>query len=386
VTQNYSHNIRVLLVGPVPPPYGGIAAYVKDLSEARIEGVDFQVLNTAFPKWIAPLDRFGSLYKESLTRNGLFVTLKIVLYVLWSYPYLAYRIIRDRPDIVHVFPSSHWSYWRNWLYILLARAMGRQTVFHLLNAIDLFYGRVGAFQKWLLRVSFRSADVYLVQSKGLQSWLERYCRKPCYGFLNGLHLERVPSACPAPADLSEIIRPIGLTIGMLGKHKGTPQILEAISRLRQRGIDLGWVFVGMGDAAAYRQCAEALQVADRVLFTGPVSDDVKWQYLKNADFYCLPSDAEGQPISILEAMAVGLPVIATAVGSIPEIIANGETGLTIPVDDATALEQAILEMLADDRRKAMGLAAQQYLVQHHDIQYLFEQLGEVYHETLKRSP
>lgn len=378
-----AQNVRVLLVGPIPPPYGGIATYVKDLYEAQIAEIDFMLLNTALPTWIAPLDRHGSLYRASLTKNGLFTTLKIVLYVLWSYPYFVYRVIRQRPDIVHVFPSSHWSYWRNWLYVLLAKAMGCGTVFHLLNAIDLFYGRVGSFQKWLLRRSFRSGDVYLVQSKGLQSWLEQYCQKPCHGFLNGIHLDRIPATCTAPADLSQLNKPVGLTIGTLGRHKGTPQLLEAISRLRCKGVEIGWVFVGMGDIAAYKQRAEELQIADRVLFTGPISDDIKWQYLKNADFFCLPSDAEGQPISILEAMAAELPVIATEVGSIPEVIAGGETGYVIPVDDDKALEQAILAVLSTDRRKSMGLAAKQYLIQNHNIQDLFEQLGNVYLETKK---
>jgi glycosyltransferase involved in cell wall biosynthesis len=321
----------------------------------------------------------GSLYKESVKKNGLFVTLKMVLYVLYSYPHFLYRIIKDRPDVVQVFPSSYWSYWRNWLYILLARMFGRKTIFHLLNAIDLFYGRVGAFQKWLLRISFKSADAYIVQSQGLQNWLEQYCQKPCYGFVNGIHLDRIPSECSLPPAISELPRPIGITIGPLGKHKGTPLILDVMSRLQRKGIDIGWVFIGRGEVADYRRRAQELQLSDRVVFPGPVTDDVKWQYLKHADFYCLPSDAEGQPISILEAMAVGLPVIATAVGSIPEIIADGETGFIIPVGDTDALEGAILEMLADGRRTVMGLAAQRYLAQHHDIQHLFDRLNEVYH-------
>lgn len=385
MTQILNRALRVLLVGPIPPPYGGIATYVKDLSEAHIPNIEIEVLNTTFPAWIAPPDRYGSLYRESLTKNGLFTTFKIVLYVLWTYPYLIYRILKSRPDVIHVFPSSHWSYWRNWLYILLAKLLRCGTVFHLLNAIDLFYGRVGSFQKWLLRVSFRSADVYLVQSKGLQNWLEKHCQKPCYGFVNGIHLDRIPLKSKLPPTMSGLVHPIGLTIGALGKHKGTPQILNALSNLRRNGIHLGWVFVGMGDVNEYRQRAEDLQISDRVIFTGPVSDDIKWQYITNADFYCLPSDAEGQPISILEAMVVGLPVIATEVGSIPEIVSNEETGFVIPVDDVSALEQALLGMLDDQSRRNMGLAAQNYLVRHHSIQLLFEQLDSVYHGVKNKS-
>ena len=241
------------------------------------------------------------------------------------------------------------------------------------------------FRSWLLRLSFTSADVYLVQSNSLQKWLAQHCPKPSYGFLNGIHLDRIPAAeFTPPEGITGLIHPLGLTIGALGTHKGTPQIMELLSRLREKGVHLGWVFVGIGDTAAYRQKAEDLSIADRTLFTDAVSDEVKWQYLLYADFYCLPSDAEGQPISILEAMSVGLPIIATEVGSIPEIVADGETGFTIPVNDPDALDQAITAMLPDDHRKVMGAAAKQYLIQNHDINALFEKLGNVYRLIYQR--
>lgn len=179
--------------------------------------------------------------------------------------------------------------------------------------------------------------------------------------------------------MTKLVRPVGVTTGTLSKRKGTPQILEAVSHLHQKGVDLSWVFIGMGDVNRYRQQAEELHIADRVIFTGPVTDEIKWQYLKNSDLFCLPSDAEGQPISILEAMAAGLPIISTAVGSIPEIITEGKTGFVVPVDDNIALEQALLSMLKEERWKALGSEARRYLIQNHDIQHLFEHLGAVYH-------
>ncbi len=375
--------IRVLLVGSLPPPYGGIATYVKDLSQAHIPEVEIKVFNTAFPASVAPLDRVGSLYRESISRNGLLTTFKMLLYVLWSYPRLLYWILREHPHIVHAFPSSGWSYWRNWLYLLLAKACGCRTIFHLLNAIDLFYGRVGGFQRALLDTSFRSADAYVVQSSGIRVWLQEYCQKPCYGFMNGIHLERIPPAAPMPDSLEGFVRPIGITIGPLGKHKGTPQILDSLYKLRASGLDCGWVFIGMGDATAYRQQATALNLADRVLFTGSVDDDAKWHYLKHADFYCLPSDAEGQPISILEAMAVGLPIIATAVGSIPEVVVDGQTGYVIPVNDSDALERAIGNLVKSaDIRRSLGEAAHRQALERHDVNRLFTDLGGVYVEMM----
>jgi glycosyltransferase involved in cell wall biosynthesis len=379
MTQENTALIRVLLVGPLPPPYGGIPTYVRDLCEADIPDVKFEVFNTAFPPTVAPFDRIGSHDKEAILHNGILVTLKMVLYVLWSYPRLAYRVLTDRPDIVQAFPPSHWGYWRNWLYVLLAKAMGCSVIFHLLNAIDQFYGRVGRFRKWLLRLSFRTADAYILQSAGLRDWLRRYCLKPCFGFLNGLHLDRIPVTEKVPSTVSDMVQPVGLTLGTLGKRKGTLRILESISRLEHKDTRFSWIFVGPGDVSRYREHTESLHLQDRVLFTGLVSEEVKWQYLHSADFFCLPSNAEGQPISILEAMAAGLPVIATSVGSIPEVIVEGQTGCVIPVADEGALDDAIKAMATNGgHRRAMGRQALRYVTDHHNVERLFEDLAEVY--------
>jgi glycosyltransferase involved in cell wall biosynthesis len=137
----------------------------------------------------------------------------------------------------------------------------------------------------------------------------------------------------------------------------------------------------MGDKDSFTARAVDLGISDRVLFAGSVSNEEKWSYLRSCDFYCLPSDAEGQPISILEAMAIGLPIIATSVGSIPEIISEGTTGFIIPVGNEDALEESILKVMDDNLRFEMGRAAKEYLLRHHDIKILFEKLGSIYLKT-----
>ena len=80
--------------------------------------------------------------------------------------------------------------------------------------------------------------------------------------------------------------------------------------------------------------------------------------LAEADVFCLPSIYEGLPLAILEAMAAGLPVVATAVSGNPEAVEDGVTGLLVPPESATALADALITLLADpERRRAMGEAA-----------------------------
>jgi glycosyltransferase involved in cell wall biosynthesis len=85
-----------------------------------------------------------------------------------------------------------------------------------------------------------------------------------------------------------------------------------------------------------------------------------WTVMPAFDVYCLPSRFEGMPVSLLEAMALGLPAVATAVGGVPEVVTGGREALVVPPDDPDALASALIELLRDpDRRAAMGDAARE---------------------------
>jgi glycosyltransferase involved in cell wall biosynthesis len=107
---------------------------------------------------------------------------------------------------------------------------------------------------------------------------------------------------------------------------------------------------------------------------------------QNADIFVLPSTYEGFPVAILEAMAAGLPVVATAVAGVPEAVLPGRSGLLVPPEDAAALAGALGELAADpERRRSMGLAARRELEQHFTI----EKVGAAYRsfwESLPTSP
>jgi glycosyltransferase involved in cell wall biosynthesis len=93
----------------------------------------------------------------------------------------------------------------------------------------------------------------------------------------------------------------------------------------------------------------------------------------------LPSRAENQPVAILEAMARGVPVIATAIGAIPEQVVDGETGLLVPPGDAGRLQAALERLLnAPDQRAAMGAAARWRYEEHFSIAQCANAFGRLY--------
>jgi glycosyltransferase involved in cell wall biosynthesis len=375
--------VKVLLVGPLPPPFGGIPRYVQDLYKANIDGVTFAIFNTAFPSWIAPYNREGKMSYASIVESGVWGVLKKLCYVLASYSILIGRLLSENPDIVQVFTCSYWGYWRNWLYVLTAKFCGKKTIFHLLNAIDLFYEQAGKLGKFWIRKSLNTADIYLLQSPGLKRWVDTYCQKQSYGLWNGIDFGEIPTGNPAPTDQCDPVKPEGVTLGGLGKNKGTYDIIDVLGELRTEGIKVNWIFVGNGNIEAFRTLAADQGVSDAILFTGMVSEAKKWACLRSAEFYCLPSYAEGQPMSIIEAMAVGLPVIATSVGSIPEMIEHETSGLLIQPGDRQSLALAIKKMVSDLKmREKMGKNAQSIARERHNITDLFCGLKRIYLEMV----
>jgi glycosyltransferase involved in cell wall biosynthesis len=150
--------------------------------------------------------------------------------------------------------------------------------------------------------------------------------------------------------------PTILEVARLAGVKGQRTLLEALA-----GVDATAVLVGRdlerGGAYEHELRAEAdrLGVSGRVLFAG-YREDVP-ALLAGCDVFCLPSFAEGLPLVVLEAMAQGKPVVATAVGGTPELVVDGETGVLVPPGDVEALRRALAGVLADpERARAMGEA------------------------------
>lgn len=139
-----------------------------------------------------------------------------------------------------------------------------------------------------------------------------------------------------------------VTLGRIAPEKGHLILLQAIGLLADRGIAAELDIVGAGPfEAAVRAEAERLGLTGHTHFTGELLPAAVAEALGQADIFCMASFAEGLPISIMEAMALGVPVVCTAISGIPELAIDGETALTVPPGNAVALADA-LDMLISD--------------------------------------
>jgi glycosyltransferase involved in cell wall biosynthesis len=147
------------------------------------------------------------------------------------------------------------------------------------------------------------------------------------------------------------------TLGLLGPNKNTTQLIEALGSLSSRS---DWVatIAGNGEVLKARAQVSKLGIVERVDVPGWIDQDQVQHLLEQTDIFLLPSLSEGVPMAILEAFSCGIPVIATAVNSIPEVVQDGRNGLLIPPGDLPALVAAMTRLLDDtDLRHRLGQQA-----------------------------
>jgi glycosyltransferase involved in cell wall biosynthesis len=159
--------------------------------------------------------------------------------------------------------------------------------------------------------------------------------------------------------------------------KGLDVLLDAWSRVdRRHGARL--LLIGDGTIRAdLERRAATLHISDTVVFVGHVSSVP--QHLVTADIYVQSSHQEGLPNSVLEAMACGLPVVATRVGGTEELVVDGDNGLLVPPGDAGCLAAALSRLLQDgDARRRMGQRSRARILACYELSCVLEQLEHLY--------
>jgi glycosyltransferase involved in cell wall biosynthesis len=175
--------------------------------------------------------------------------------------------------------------------------------------------------------------------------------------------------CGIDLDAFQLRRPRGqreipriAIVGRLSPEKGHGILLEAVKKLADAQVAVEVEIIGDGPYAnAIRSLAAELGIENRVILAGELLPDAVARRLADADIFCMASFAEGLPISIMEAMAVGVPVVTTWIGGIPELAVNEMTALTVPPGNSDALAEAIKRLVSDqplrERLVAGGRAA-----------------------------
>ena len=180
-------------------------------------------------------------------------------------------------------------------------------------------------------------------------------------------------------------RPFVVHVGNIRPFKGHRNLLAAASILREEVDDVLVVSAGVeknpGDQAALDAEITAGGLRDTVRLLGRRAD--ARALLAAADIVVNPSDVEGLPIVVLEAMALGRPIVATAVGGVPTVIRDNDTGVLVPPADPEALATGVVELLADRSRAAeLGRNAKHLVESEFSLEGMVAAVEAVYRQVL----
>jgi colanic acid/amylovoran biosynthesis glycosyltransferase len=172
-----------------------------------------------------------------------------------------------------------------------------------------------------------------------------------------------------------------LYAGRLAVEKGLPVLFESLRMLVDRGYEFELTLVGDGsDRQDLEKLGRQLGISHRLIFAGYASQDDVREYLRQSDIFILPSFAEGVPVSLMEAMACGVPVLATYVGGVAELVEPERTGLLVSPADSLALSKAIARYLDDlELRQKVSRLGRQMVVTNFNLDTEVDKLAGLFH-------
>lgn len=307
---------------------------------------------------------------------------------------LALAILARHAAIVHVNTSlNRRAYWRDLAYLAVAKCCGARVLYQvhggaLPQDFLLVHPPLRAASRLataFLRATLRVPDVIVVLA---QCELAAYRR-----FVPQQNVAVVPNGIdcrpfdPIPTARSVPEQPLRLLyIGRIAREKGLYEILQGMRLANELGVDVRLTVAGKGsEEARLARYARALGLGERVCFIGPVFGADKVKLLGGCDLFMLPSYAEGLPYALLESMAAGVPVIATPVGAIPDVVADGTHGLLVPPRDGRAIAHALATLCADRERLAwMSRACRRRIRAAYSVDRVANELGLTYAELCNR--
>ncbi|MFD1952813.1 glycosyltransferase family 4 protein [Paenibacillus thailandensis] len=349
--------MKVLLVGNSNTVKGGINSVIVSL----IEGLKRSKEELIIERYPSYTNRSNSLAR---------IVYSIVM--ILKFPFYAWTF-----DVIHLHSAAKGSFYRKAIYTIVSKLLRKKIVFHIHASGFEAFQKSNHFNSWVVKNTLNKADCIIVLSDQMRKLVRSYCQNQKIVVLPN------PINIPKDSEIEKLKEPNQkiqlLFMGEIGKRKGIYDLVDAISQLpneaRQRVV---LHICGNNEIDKLKEYIISKQLTGSCIVHGWIDGVQKNKFLSNADVYILPSYAEGLPISILEAMAYGMPIISTNVGGIPEIVKNNENGFLLEPGDTVSLAIAIEKLINDNQlRLRYGLKSKEN-AKKHDLQIVIEKLLTVY--------
>ncbi len=260
--------------------------------------------------------------------------------------------------IVHIHTASYNDFWRSTYYLNLAKRCGKKVVLHIHGGgFKDFY----ATNPTKIARELDKCDTLVVLSASWKKWFEEIMPEK--------KIEVVENIVPKPdkVDREKADNRLHLLfLGLITQQKGIFDLLEVLAENKAAFNGKLCLHIGgNGEVEKLKSLIEEKQLSGMVVFEGWADEEKKRHLFSLIDAFILPSYTEGVPISILEAMSYGLPILSTKVGGIPEIVSDNENGFLFDAGDKEAMRKILIAGLEDSEKLSlMGKSASNYIENH----------------------
>lgn len=286
---------------------------------------------------------------------------------------------RGRVAMLHSHMAMRGSFWRKLLINSWARLHGVPVLAHLHGSeLKQFHAAQPPWRRALIRRELEASARVLVLSKGWANFVRGIAPAArVVEVSNYVHMPMFAGTLRASGSVNVLF------LGLVGERKGVFDLLPAFAAAVEPGLPLRLTLAGNGDVARAGEVVSALGLHGNVVLAGWVDGEQKRRLLESTDLYVLPSRSENLPMSVIEAMSYGVPVISTRVGGIPELVRDGVDGILVDAGDREALAAALVRLGSDPALRArMGTSGRQRVQSHYCAAAVLPRLCAVYDDVL----
>jgi len=368
-----SKKLNILIASHIGFPVGGISIFNENLLTSDLN----KLVNLKFVETSK-----GNL---SFHNRGNF-HVKNILNVARNILRFIFSVIQFKPNIIHIGTAHGSSLWKHAIMGLLSHLLGYKFILQFHFNYVKFPSPNSFRNKFLLKVISLSSG-FIVLSNDWLSIKDLFYGKSIKVIPNAIDISEYQKI-----DLIEKNRDNNkvyvLYLGHIGKEKGVFDLLEAIIEILNTNkldvyLDYFGESISPGDYVELEDLIKSSGFKKNITIHKPVYGEEKIKVFSNSHILVLPSYHEGMPISIIEAMASGLPVIASNVGGIPDQIVDGITGFLFPPGHIDQLKKLLIELINNpELRVNMGVLARKRAIEFFDIRVKVSLLSEYYYTLL----
>lgn len=342
-------NSKVIVLGPGRQTRGGISTVIKEYEQT-------ETWNNYNCKWIGTYVDRGNFAKMVYFLKG----------------FLSYFRYVASHNIIHIHISWSTTAVRKMFFFVLAKALGKKIILQLHSAAEPV---INSKIQYPYKYMFKHADVTVFLANRIKDELcNRYQIRKAVVIYNPC-LSRNKNNEPATVEREKQI----VFAGTITEKKGYIDLLEAFGKIAANYPEWKLILAGNGEVENARRLAKVLDIEQQVVFTGWIERDALQVLLRRSSVFCLPSYTEGFPMAVLDAWAQGLPVIATPVGGLADVLIHDKNALVFTPGDINTLAGLLTELITDiDKRRRIAEESLKLSQDTFSIELIAKQLSDLY--------